>query len=261
MRISKLYGIGVGPGDPELLTLKAYKILKKVDMIVAPKSREGKRSLALLTIERYIEERNENRPLIVESLFPMTRNEEELEFYWGKAKEEVLERGKGCETIAFVTLGDPSLYSTFYKFLDVFQEEVEEVEVIPGVTSFSACSALAKVPIAEGDEIVSIIPDVQEEDDNARRVIQNSDSLIFLKPKNREAIEKMLGNKKAVLGIKVGFEDQELVWGKLSEIKQPAHYLSTLIVTKEDSGTEPRDSTRSTLKLFRKKFYQKLVIW
>jgi len=246
MSISKLYGIGVGPGDPELLSLKAYKILKNVDMIVAPKSREGRRSLALLTIERYIEERKENKPLILEPLFPMTKNEEELEFYWEKAKEEVLEKGLRCKTIAFITLGDPSLYSTFYKFLDVFQAEVEEVEVIPGVTSFSACSALAKVPIAEGDEIVSIIPDVQEGDDHARRVIQNSDSLIFLKPKNKEAIETMLGNKEAILGIKVGFEDQELVLGKLTEIKQPAHYLSTLIVKKEDSGIEPRDSTRLT---------------
>lgn len=234
MSISKLYGIGVGPGDPELLSLKAYKILKRVDMIVAPKSREGRRSLALLTIKSYIEERIENRPLIAEPLFPMTKNEEELEFYWEKAKQEVLEKGEGCETIAFITLGDPSLYSTFYKFLDVFEEEVEEVEVIPGVTSFSACSALAKVPIAEGNEIVSIIPAVQEGDDNARGVIQNSDSLIFLKPKNKEAIEKMLGNKKAILGIKVGFEDQEQVLENLSEIKQPAHYLSTLIVKKEE---------------------------
>jgi precorrin-2/cobalt-factor-2 C20-methyltransferase len=246
MRISKLYGIGVGPGDPELLTVKAYKVLKEVDMIVAPRSREGKRSLALRTIERFIEERRENKPLIIEPLFPMTRNEEELAFYWGKAKREVLERGKGCKTIAFLTLGDPSLYSTFYKFLDFFEEEVEEVEIIPGVTSFSACSALAKVPIAEGDEIVSIIPDIQEGNDHARGVIQHSDSLIFLKPKNTDAIKSMLGNKRAILGVKVGFEDQKLVVGNLTELKEPTHYLSTLIVKKE-----PRDST--TLFLFRKK--------
>jgi len=243
MKISKLYGIGVGPGDPELLTLKAYEVLKKVDMIVAPRSGEGKRSLALRTIEQFIEERKENKPLILEPLFPMTKNEKELKSYWEKAKHEVLERRGGCETIAFITLGDPSLYSTFYKFLDFFEEEVEEVEIIPGVTSFSACSALAKVPIAEGHEIVSIIPDVKE-DHTALRVIQNSDSLIFLKPKNTDAIKNMLGNKKAILGVKIGFEDQKLVLGKLTEIKEPTHYLSTLIIKKEDIGTEPRDSTR-----------------
>ncbi|GEM_PF-114474 len=236
----KLFGIGVGPGDPELLTLKAYMILKEVDMIVAPRSNEKKGSLALLTIRKFIEER-ENKPMIVEPVFPMTKNERELEFYWEKAKKEVLERGGGCETIAFITLGDPSLYSTFYKFLDFFEEEVEEVEIIPGVTSFSACSALAKVPIAEGNEIVSIIPDVKE-NHTALRVIQNSDSVIFLKPKNTDAIKSMLGNKKAILGVKVGFEDQKMVVGNLTELKEPTHYLSTLIVKKEDIGTEPRDS-------------------
>ncbi len=232
MNIGKLYGIGVGPGDPELLTLKAYKTLREVDMIVAPSSREGKRSLALLTVERIIKER-ENELIVVEPVFPMTKDQAKLDFYWEKAREEVLEKGKGCESVAFITLGDPSLYSTFYKFLDFFKDEVEEVEIIPGVTSLSACSALAKVPIAEGNEIVSIIPDIKG-NDNALRVIQNSDSLIFLKPKNIDEIKNMLANKKAILGVKIGFEDQEMVLGKLTELKQPTHYLSTLIVKKEE---------------------------
>jgi precorrin-2/cobalt-factor-2 C20-methyltransferase len=232
MNIGKLYGIGVGPGDPELLTLKAYKTLKEVDMIVAPRSREGKRSLALLTVERIIKER-ENELIVVEPVFPMTKDQAKLDFYWEKAREEVLEKMKGCETIAFITLGDPSLYSTFYKFLDFFKDEVEEVEIIPGVTSFSACSALAKVPIAEGNEIVSIIPDIKD-NDNALRVIQNSDSLIFLKPKNIDEIKNMLANKESILGVKIGFKDQEMVLGKLTELKQPTHYLSTLIVKKEE---------------------------
>ena len=153
-QISKLYGIGVGPGDPELLTIKAYKILKEVDMIVTPRSSEDKRSLALLTIEGIINERK-NKPIVVEPVFPMTKDQAKLAFYWEKAREEVLKNMKGCETVAFITLGDPSLYSTFYRFLEIFKDVVDEVEVVPGVTSFSACSSIAKVPIAEGNEIVS----------------------------------------------------------------------------------------------------------
>lgn len=234
MKSRKLYGIGVGPGDPELLTLKAYRILKAVDMIVAPKSREDKRSQALHIIEGIIEEREH---VIVEPVFLMTKDREKLEHYWEKAREEVLEKGKGCETVAFVTLGDPSLYSTFYRFLEIFKDVVDEVEVIPGVTSFSACSSIAKVPIAEGTEIVSIVPDVKTK--NAMQVLQNSDSLIFLKPKNLDKIENMLGNEKAILGVSVGFKDQKIISGKVTEMKQPAHYLSTLIVKKE-----PREPTR-----------------
>ena len=247
MRIRKLYGIGVGPGDPELLTLKAYRILKEVDMIVAPKSREDKRSLALLTIEGLMkreEKEWENEPIVVEPVFPMTKDRDKLEQYWKKAREVVLARaeakakakakGKGCETVAFVTLGDPSMYSTFYRFMEIFKDVMEEVEVVPGVTSFSACSAIAKVPVAEGNEIVSIVPDVKAR--GALRVIESSDSLIFLKPKNMDVIENKLGNKKAILGVRVGFKDQEIITGEVSEIDVPTHYLSTLIVK-----NNPRD--------------------
>lgn len=219
----------MGPGDPELLTRKAYRILKEVDMIVAPKSRENKRSLALLTIEGIIKERE--NVLIVEPVFPMTKDREKLELYWRKAREEVLEKGKGCETMAFVTLGDPSMYSTFYRFLGIFKDAVDEIEVIPGVTSFSACSSIAKVPLAEGNEIVSIIP---EANDKSTKVIDKSDTIIFLKPKNMERIRKQVGNGRAILGIKIGFEDQELVSGNLDAIEVPNHYLATLIVKKED---------------------------
>ena len=236
----KLYGIGVGPGDLELLTLKAYKTLKEVDMIVAPKSSEDKRSLALLTIEGIIKA---GTHVVVEPVFPMTKDREKLEHYWAKAREEVVEKSKGCETIAFVTLGDPGLYSTFYRFLEVFNDLVEEVEVIPGVTSFSACSAIAQRPIVEGNAIVSIIPDVKTK--NAIQVLESSDSLIFLKPKNMDKIETILGNEKAILCVKVGFENQELLSGKVSEIEEPSHYLSTLIV-KKGRGKEPRDYTRLT---------------
>ena len=229
MRIRKLYGIGAGPGDPELLTLKAYRILKEVDMIVAPKSREDKRSLALLTIEGIIKERG-NGLIVVEPVFPMTKDRDKLEQYWEKARDAVLARaeGKGCETVAFVTLGDPSMYSTFYRFMEIFKDVVDEIEVVPGVTSFSACSAIAKVPVAEGNEIVSIVPDVKTQ--NALRVIESSDSLIFLKPKNMDVIENKLCNKKAILGVRVGFKDQEIITGEVSEIDVPTHYLSTLIV-------------------------------
>ncbi|MGB2728819.1 MAG: precorrin-2 C(20)-methyltransferase [Halobacteriota archaeon] len=230
MSLSKLYGIGVGPGEPELITLKAYRILREVEMIVAPKSRAGKRSLALLTVERIIKER-ENELIVVEPVFPMTKDQAKLDFYWGKAREEVLEKGKGCETVAFITLGDPSMYSTFYRFLEIFKDVVDEVEVIPGVTSFSACSSIAKVPIAEGNEIVSIVP---EANDKSAEVIGRSDTVVFLKPKNVERIKKMLAGSKAILGIKIGFEDQELVLGNLDAIDVPDHYLATLIVKKEE---------------------------
>jgi precorrin-2/cobalt-factor-2 C20-methyltransferase len=238
----KLYGIGVGPGDPELLTLKAYKILKEVDMIVAPRSSEGKRSRARHTVEELIKERD---CIVLEPVFPMTKDRDKLKLYWKKAREEVVTKGNGCKTVAFISLGDPSMYSTFYRFLEILNDLVEEVEVIPGVTSFSACTATAQVPLVEGTEIVSIIPDVKAK--NAMQIIERSDSLIFLKPKDMDKIGDMLGNEKAILCVKVGFDDQELLSGKVTEIEEPTHYLSTLIVKKRRvTEPEPRDYRRLT---------------
>ncbi len=233
----KLYGIGVGPGDPELLTLRAYRILKEVDLIVAPRSRVGRKSRALLIVEQYIKERAANRrPTIVEPVFPMTRNRAELELYWHKAKDAVLKSmddmradGKECETFAFITLGDPSLYSTFYRFLDIFRDYVDEVEVIPGVTSFSACSATARIPVVEGYEVVSVVPEVN---DRTIELIDRSDSVILLKPKNMERIKERIGDREALMCVKIGFNDQELVMGNLNEIEVPDPYLVTLIIKK-----------------------------
>ena len=79
----------MGPSDPELLTLKAYKTLKGVNMIVAPRSSEAKRSRALHTVEKVIKERD---CIVVEPVFPMTKDRDKLKLYWKKAREEVLEK-------------------------------------------------------------------------------------------------------------------------------------------------------------------------
>ncbi len=280
MRIRKLYGVGVGPGDPELLTLRAYKVLKEVEIIVAPRSGAGRRSLALLAVKKVLDER-ERKPIVVEPLFPMTKDENELRMHWEHAKRQVLQRcrvsvdgdgdadkdrdadeynsagdfsagekteGISCCDVAFITLGDPSLYSTFYKFLRLFDEdEIEDVEVIPGVPSFAACSALAKLPVAEGDEIVSIVPNASGE--RAVHVIKNADSLIFLKPKNMDLIKNALGDGLAVLCVRIGFDAQEFIMGRLFDMKAPGHYLSTLIVKRgwrevESGGREVEHGER-----------------
>ncbi|MHC1636006.1 MAG: precorrin-2 C(20)-methyltransferase [Candidatus Methanospirareceae archaeon] len=224
--MKKLYGVGVGPGDPDLLTIKAYKILKEVDMIIAPRSSEKRKSLALFTVEKILKERK-NKPTVVEPIFPMTKNEEKLELYWRRAREEVLKKAKGRESAAFVTLGDPAFYSTFYKFLDIFKGYVEEVEVIPGITSFSACSSIAKKPIAEGEEIVTIITELNEK---AEAMIKNSDSIIFLKPKKVERIKELIGNGEGISCVKIGFEEERMEIMSVEDLKTPKDYLSTLIV-------------------------------
>jgi precorrin-2/cobalt-factor-2 C20-methyltransferase len=157
--VGTFIGIGVGPGDPELLTLKAAKALKSVDVLCIPKSHANKPSMALGMIQQILQERTKP-PEIIELVFPMTKDEMNNRKLWVKNAAIVSSKAKTGKLIAFVTLGDPMLYSTFlylYEFIKETYPEVE-LEIIPGVTSVTAAAASAKLPLAEKEESVSIIP-------------------------------------------------------------------------------------------------------
>lgn len=138
----KFYGIGVGPGDKELITLKGYNTLRNSNYIFVPKSKGE--SLAESIVEDYIEDRN-----IVELEFPM--GESNLQRYI-EAARIVNEKIKDGETGSFITLGDPMTYSTYmYLMMELLKYDIE-VETIPGITSFNAVAARINEPITlKGD--------------------------------------------------------------------------------------------------------------
>ena len=86
MAIGKLYGVGVGPGDPELVTIKAARIVKEADIIFAPQSKKGRASVALKIVQGIIDEREE-APEILQPLFPMTEDAQTLDKSWDEAAE------------------------------------------------------------------------------------------------------------------------------------------------------------------------------
>ncbi len=144
-----LYGIGVGPGDPELITLKALKVLQRVPHIFASCSPKNTYSLALDIVRCHL-----NGAGIEHLPFPMTKDPEVLQEAWeGNARRvlEVLDTGSDA---AFVTLGDPLTYSTFGYLLKTLKRLRPSVRVvtIPGITSYSAAAALTHIPLAEGEE-------------------------------------------------------------------------------------------------------------
>ena len=87
MAIGKLYGLGVGPGDPELVTIKAARIIKETDIIFAPQSKKGRPSVALKIVQGIIDEREEE-PEILQPLFPMTEDAETLDKSWDEVKDD-----------------------------------------------------------------------------------------------------------------------------------------------------------------------------
>ncbi len=175
--IGRLYGVGVGPGDPELITLKAQRILSQVSVIFVPQKDTGHKSYAGSIISGSL-----GSPIqqVVELVFPMQKSA--LEPYWERAADEIWQHLAQGEDCAFVTEGDPLLYGTFVCILSVFRERHPEVniKVIPGVSSINAAAASAVLPLSSGRERVAIIPAAYQ-DKALRETLESFDTVVILK--------------------------------------------------------------------------------
>ncbi len=154
-KLGTLYGIGVGPGAEELLTLKAVRIIKKCQVVIAPSAKEAGTSIALETAKNFI---TEDKEVIVKH-FPMGGEEQEEKIH--KAFKTIEEKLKEGKDIAFLTIGDPFVYSTYIYLLRYMKDHGYNTETVPGITSFCAGASIAGEPIVIGDERVLILPATQ----------------------------------------------------------------------------------------------------
>ena len=189
----KLYGIGVGPGDTELLTLKAARILKSVPVVFTPKSSKEKDSIALSIVKPVLEEREDyKRLMLVTPIFPMIEDKEELEKIWNSASEMIAQYLDSGRDVAFITLGDPSVFST-YAYVQKKLIENYEIETVPGITSFTACAAARNKALVEQNEILTIVPKI---DDRLEHVLEYSDSVVLMKAsRNTSQLEETIEEK------------------------------------------------------------------
>ncbi|MGE4557968.1 MAG: precorrin-2 C(20)-methyltransferase [Desulfovibrionaceae bacterium] len=231
MIAGKLYGVGVGPGDPELLTLKAVKILSKADHLFAAASTKNESSLALDIAREHLRD-----GVPVELLgFPMTRDEQQLHAAWennARRVAEVMAEGKNC---VFLTLGDPMTYSTFGYLLRTLRNMYPEasVECVPGITSYQAAAARTLTILVESKESLVVASGVDGEK-RLEQLLQSADRAVILKCyKNFPAIRRVvrrLGLEEGCRFVsRLGRED-ELVAGSLSEAPETPHYLSLMLL-------------------------------
>lgn len=183
----KLYGVGVGPGDPGLLTLQGVNALKKVDVVCAPVSGPKGESLALRVVEKSGLLRGKD---VLKLVFPMTRDKEALQRSRREAAMRILHELEKGRDVAFVTLGDPGLYSTFTYLLEELGERAD-IKTIPGVTSISACLAASNTSLARGNEGIAILP-ASEAQGKLGGLLKNFDSVVLLKAKRLEGIVEEL---------------------------------------------------------------------
>lgn len=213
-----LYGLGVGPGDPELITVKALRIMEKADVIACP-ARGASPGIAYQIAEQACPAISMKEILLLD--FPMEKGD--LGLAHQKAAECLMEKLREGRSVAFLTLGDPAFYSTFSYISDFIRDKGYPVEMISGVTSFSAAAARLLIPIAFGDEPVLITTGEIRDFDGTLVVMKAGRNLKSLK-------EKIEGNgKKAYLVENCGMPD-ERVYSGIETIPDQAGYFSILIV-------------------------------
>ncbi len=178
--MTSLIGIGVGPGDPELLTVKAVKAIQNADIIMCPASNQDRPSIALSVVSSIID-KSKNQE-IIKLIFPMTKDKDVLEQTWKRNAKIMAETVLTGKNVVYLTVGDPFLYSTWiYMHKDLKENYPEmDISVIPGIVSIFTFAAKVGVSVAEGAEKVAIIPSCYDLS-SVKEIAKHSESMIFLK--------------------------------------------------------------------------------
>jgi len=175
-----LIGIGVGPGDPDLLTVKAVKAIHNADIIMCPASNEDRPSIALSVVSSLID-KSKNQE-IVKLIFPMTKDKDVLDATWKKNAKIMAEKVLSGKNVVYLTVGDPYLYSTWiYMYKDLKENYPDmEISVIPGIVSIFTFASKVGISIAEGAEKVAIIPSCYDLS-SVKEIAKHSETMVFLK--------------------------------------------------------------------------------
>jgi len=229
-----LYGLGVGPGDPDLITVKALEILRSVSHIFAASSTKNHYSLAHNIVRKHLPDAQ-----VEKMAFPMTRDRQVLEPAWEKAARRVLQVLDSGHDAAFVTLGDPLTYSTFCYLLRTVKNIAPQTRVVtvPGVTSYHAAAAASNMPLTEGEESFHLISGAMG-GSQLRKIIETSDNVVMLKTYRHfdniyQALEELDLLDRAVCISRCGLDGETVVENVRSLKGKQMPYLSLIIIKRK----------------------------
>jgi precorrin-2/cobalt-factor-2 C20-methyltransferase len=231
-----LYGIGVGPGDPDLITIKAAKILNQVDIVFAAASTKNNHSLAVNIARAHIPDGTTVKML----RFPMTSDKSETHKAWqAHARTIIAELEQGLD-VAFLTLGDSMTYSTYGYILKYVQTLAPhlEAQTVPGITSYQAAAARLNTPLVEGEESLMVVSGVQG-GKRLRELCGKPENVVFLKAyRNVSDIKAAIdetGKYPSCVGVKsCGLSSEEII-NDIGELSQRKPDYWTLIISKQAS--------------------------
>ena len=224
----KLFGLGVGPGDPELLTIKALRMIQESDIVAVPGS-EVKESVAYQIVKGVYEELDSKN--LIPIAMPMTKDPAVLEANHKKAADDIegyLQEGK---QVAFLTLGDPTVYSTYLYVHKRILERGYEAEIVSGITSFCAVAAKLNMGLVEMAEPLHVIPATYNAEE-MDRVLQLPGTKVLMKTgkKMKQVRESILrSGQKAVMIENCGMPSEK-IYETAEAIPEEAGYYSLIIV-------------------------------
>jgi precorrin-2/cobalt-factor-2 C20-methyltransferase len=237
-----LYGLGVGPGDPDLLTLKAVAVLKKVDIVFTAASTKNDYSLAVNIARPHIPDGTDIRALA----FPMTKDRRETRRAWEANARTIAAATAAGRQAAFLTLGDPLTFSTFGYILKYMRRLFPDLPVVtvPGITSYQASAAALNMPLVEGEQSLLVLSGANGGSRLARQ-IEQPDTVVFMKAYRNvhgicAALEDadMLAHSAGV--VRCSLPEQEIVVDvKTLESRSPDYW--TLIIARKTDPYGPQE--------------------
>jgi precorrin-2/cobalt-factor-2 C20-methyltransferase len=229
MKKGIFYGIGVGPGDPDLLTLKAAKVLGSIDVIAVPESKKEVGSVALDIVRPYLKPGVE----ILSLTFPMIRDEKVKARVRGDHASRIVSEIEAGHNVAFLTLGDPMLYSTYIYLLENMFDRGIEIISIPGIYSFSAISNLLLHPLVKGDESMAVISKFDTEE---WKNLQFFQTIVCMKVSVYSQLlfkELQTTPGRKFLMVTNAGKDPQIISRDVNDLQKEIPYFTTVILSKE----------------------------
>lgn len=227
----KIYGVGVGPGDPELLTLKAQRLMRSADVIAIPGKDPGSCTAYKIAVQAVPEIREKKTVPVV---FPMTKDERILEKSHEEGAERIASFLSEGKDVVFLTLGDPTVYSTYLYLHKKLKSRGFRSEIVSGVPSFCAVAARLGISLGEKSDSIHILPGSYPDTEGAAL----SGTKIFMKSGSQiGAVKKALLEQglHAVMVENCGMEGERIFSGT-ETIPEEAGYYSLIIAREHEEA-------------------------
>ncbi len=226
-----LFGVGVGPGDPELMTLKAVRLVNENEIIAVP-GREKEESIAY-NIAKPVTDIEKKKVLALP--MPMTKDRTVLEANYARAAAEIISYLDQGENVVYLTLGDATVYATYMHIHRKISEAGYDTEIISGIPSFCAAAAKLNISLVERSEMLHVIPSSYQIDDGLK--LPGTKVLMKAASRMKEVRQQLIDMDADVNMVEKCGMPEERIFRSAEEIDGNAGYLSIMIVKDKKAET------------------------